>query len=297
MLIGISLITLMLFISVSVHKQININYHIKNTICFTQNGVVAALLFFLFFIDYSEWNIKTDKFVFFNDPLFYVMLILNFVNQVILRKFTKSNENNMVFVKFSNFVFIALVPIVSYLSVVHLGFGSAINVDYSNLTQVFILSGIIGVLSIFLFYDKIKSKVFKRLDLMTLSILNSSLTVVFFVKLMQEYDTQAVYFCAIFFNTIVWLNMTMRNKEFELIEKSNIKLLIFASIGYIIYSQVNMMVVNILPAEHIAIFRAIAGVVIASTFDYYANNKKFNLNVKDFVVLGLIFTTLFYFKY
>lgn len=292
MFFGFLLSFLMSFSMMFTSNYSNKNFQIRNLLTLSMTASVSVLFIFQYFIDYETKNFLIEKFIFFSNPLFYIMLILNFFNHYIMRLFIKSNEKNLVYVQFSNFIFIAIVPIVSVLSVYFFAFDNAINVEYKSIWELLAFSGILFLLCFGLFYEKIKNKHVNRIDLMLVSILSSVFAFVLLNKLMQTYNTEAVYFCTMFFNSFLWLFFANKNSEFEKVEQRHIKMFLVFSFAYIFYSYLNIIIVNYLPSEHISIFRTLSSTLSAVFFDAI-NAKKVKLKKKDFFILLIMFLVLF----
>jgi hypothetical protein len=289
----------MMFVGVLSSKYINKFYEVKNSITFFKTLSVFFVLLFVYFFDYSTFTINTDKFDFMNDYLIYVLVILNFSNQVIWRKFTKHNEKNLIFTQYANFLFVATVPIVSFIFIKYLNFDESINLEYKNIGSALFLSGLIVFLSFFIFIDKIKNKNIERMDVMIGAVLSSSITAVLTIKMMQKYDVAAVYIFTIIINVILYAIFSIRNKEYNKYQnKKNIKsITLTLVILYVLYSQLNIYVVSILPAEYISIIRVVSAMFISAIFDFYMNGKKINITIKDLFFITLIILSMFLFSY
>lgn len=292
MFFGFFLSCVMSFSMMFTSNYSNKNFQIRNLLTLSMTASVSLLFIFQYFIDYETKKFLIEKFIFFSNPLFYIMLILNFFNHYIMRLFIKSNEKNLVYVQFSNFIFIAIVPIVSVLSVYLFAFDNAINVEYKSIWELLAFSGILFLLCFGLFYEKIKNKHVNRIDLMIVSVLSSVFAFVLLNKLMQTYNTEAVYFCTMFFNSFLWLFFANKNSEFEKVEQRHIKMFFVFSFVYILYSYLNIIIVNYLPSEHISIFRTLSSTLSAVFFDAI-NAKKVKLKKKDFFILLIMFLVLF----
>jgi hypothetical protein len=270
----------------------NNNFQIKNLLTLSMTITVSILLFFQYFIDYKTLSFLSEKFIFFKEPLFYIALSLNFWTQYLGRLSNKQNEKNLIFGQFANFILIAMVPIVSYLMLLFVDFDNTIDVKYESFTEMIFISCILFVLSLFFFIDKIKSKVIVRLDVLILFIVVSTVNFVLINKLMQMYEAQAVYFCTMVFNSIIWIIMAKKQNEIERVEKRHYSAFVIFGLVYILYSYINIIIVNYLPSEHIAIFRTIAAVLSTAFFDFL-NAKRVTLSIKDVIILILIFSTLY----
>lgn len=296
MFFGIFLSFLMMFPMVATKPYHNKNYQIKNLLTLSMTLTVSLLLTFQYFIDYEAVRFISEKFVFFTDPIFYLALFLNFFGQYLGRQVNKDNEKNLIFSQFGQFLLIALVPIFSYFSYMIFNFENTIEIKYNNIYEMFIFSGLLILLCIFYFYEKIYNKTLIRPDRLILFVLTSTFAFVLINKLMQVYNTEAVYFCTMFFNSIIWIAMAHKNEEIKHVENRHYLAFFIYSLIYILYSYINIIIVNYLPAEHIAIFRTLAAVLSTAFFDYLYN-KKTNLTIKDFSILILLFLILFAFKY
>jgi hypothetical protein len=280
---------------VATKPYFNRNFQIKNLLTLSMTLTVSTLLFFQYFIDYNDFSFLFEKFVFLKDPLLYITLSLNCLSQYLARKTEKYNERNLIFSQFANFVLIALVPVFSYFVIKMFHFENTIEVSYNNIFEMFGISSILFILSFLFFSDKMKSKSIVRVDVLIAFMFVSTLNFVLINKLMQMYNTEAVYFCSMFFNSIVWIAMAGQNKEVSMVEKRHLPMFVLFGFVYIFYSYINIIIVNFLPSEHIAIFKTLSAVLSTAFFDFL-RAKKLTLNKKDLFILFLIFATLFLFK-
>lgn len=292
MAVGIILSFIMMFSMIATRPYQNKNFQIKNLLTLSMTITVSTLLFFQYFIDYKAMSFITEKFIFFKEPLFYIALLLNFFTQYLYRKTNKYNENNLIFGEFANFIMIAAVPIVSYVMIMFLTFENTINVKYESITEMFCISGLLFVLSLLFFVDKIKSKKIVRLDVLLMFVVTSTINFVLINKLMQMYDAEAVYFCTMVFNSVLWIMMAKKQKELSKVEKRHYPMFVIFGSVYILYSYINIIIVNYLPPEHIAIFRTLSAVLSTAFFDFL-NSKRITISTKDFIVLLCIFGTLY----
>jgi hypothetical protein len=67
---------------------------------------------------------------------------------------------------------------------------------------------------------------------------------------------------------------------------------ILFSFIYVFHSYLNIIIVNYLPSEHIAVFRTLAATLVAVIFDSI-KFRKIKMKMKDFFVLVIIFFVLF----
>jgi hypothetical protein len=260
-------------------------------------GSVIVFFFLSYFIDWKGLNFRIELFNFFYDPLFYICLTLNLFTQMAYRVANKNNEENIRFVQFSSFITISLIPIFSlFFGFLFLTHENVLAINYNNSFEPFLFSLALFAFSFFIFRDKYKNKSLKRLDIIILTILLSSISSVIFIKLLQQYNTIAFYSCSMVFNSLFWVAFIFKNKEYQYVNKSNIMVLPICGILYLIYSYLNIYIINNLPVEFIAIIRTLTGVLIAFAFDKY-NGTKNIFKVKDFILLTLMFSTLFIFKF
>lgn len=293
--IGIFLSFIMMFSMVATKPYCNRNFQIRNLLTLSMTLTVSILLFFQYFIDYNDFSFLFEKFIFLKEPLLYITLSLNCLSQYLARKTEKYNENNLIFSQFANFVLIALVPIFSYFIIKIFHFENTIEVSYNNIFEMLGISSILFILSFFFFWDKMKSKSIVRIDILIAFMFISTLNFVLINKLMQMYDTEAVYFCSMLFNSIIWISMARQNKEISMVERRHLPMFVVFGFVYILYSYINIIIVNFLPSEYIAIFKTLSAVLSTAFFDFL-RAKKLTLKKKDLFVLFLIFATLFLFK-
>jgi hypothetical protein len=271
------------------------NYNIKNLITISMTLTVSLLFFFQYFIDYSTFTFKDEKFVFFNEPIFYLAIVFNFTSQLMVRIAGKKNEKNLVFMEFANFAFIAFVPIFSYFLVIWFNFEGSINIKYNSISEMFLFSLLMFLFSCLYFVDKIKSNRIKRLDLIILMIINSTIAFVLVTKLMQQYNSEAIYFCTMASNTFIWAFLAYKGKELQHVENKHYFVFFVCGMIYVVYSFLNLIIVKYLPVEHLAIIRTVVSIFCASIFDSI-KIKRFTLSFKDIFILSLILLSILIIK-
>ncbi len=271
----------------------NRNFYFRNLHLFLVSLITG---FFIFIRTFDFELINFNKFSFFKDPWFIFYIVVTFLTQQVSSKFVKSNENNLIYVQFSNFIFIALVPIISYIFITYFDFKNSININYSSFSEVFIFSFCLIFSSLIIFIKKIKHNILKRADLMCAFILLSSFSFVLNTKLMQVYDSETFYLTSMLIFSFNWLLLSLKKKEYNIIQKNDYRFIFLAAFIYIVYSYVNILVVKILPSEYIAIFRAITGIIVFGLFDFY-KNKKNNISKLDFLAIIIIFFIIYCFNF
>tara|TARA_B100000700_G_scaffold71271_1_gene79294 strand:- start:63068 stop:63379 length:312 start_codon:yes stop_codon:yes gene_type:complete len=95
---------------------------------------------------------------------------------------------------------------------------------------------------------------------------------------------------------VCWFSMSFKKKEVKNLEKKHYKLLILFPLLYLNYSYLNIIIVKFLPVEYISVLRTLAFIIMESFFDFI-NAKRFKLSLKDFIVLCMLFLTLFLLDY
>ncbi len=289
---------LVLLMSICSIINVNINnriFNFRNIHLFLVSLITGLFIFFRTF-DFNFLNLNLDKFNFFNDYWFFIYITATFLTQQVSCKFAKFNEKNLIYIQFSNFVFIGLVPIISFLFIYYFDFKNSINIKYDSFFEVLFFSCSLFFASFIIFIQKIRNNHLNRPDLMLFFIILSSISFVLSTKLMQMYDTETFYFTAMLIFSFNWLLISFKNKEYSLFKKQYYKFIFLAAFIYILYSYVNILVVKILPSEYIAIFRSITGIIVFGLFDFY-KNKKNNISKIDFIAILFIFIVIYFFNF
>lgn len=138
---------------------------------------------------------------------------------------------------------------------------------------------------------------------MATSILTSVIAFVLLNKLMQTYNTEAVYFSTMFFNSFLWFFFAYKNQEFKKVENRHYKMFFIFALVYILYSYLNIIIVKFLPSEHLSIFRTLAATFSAIIFDSIKINKIkmskkdffcFTFNVPNFIYVRVLIKHFFF---
>lgn len=290
MITGFIFVLLMSICSVINININNKNFYFRNLHLFLVSLITGLCIFI------RTFDFNFNKFNFFLDPWFILYIIITFLTQQISSKFVKFNEKNLIYIQFSNFIFIGLVPIISFIFIYYFNFKNSINIKYESFLDVLLFSFSLFFTSFIIFIQKIKHNKLLRPDLMIFFILFSSISFVLNTKLMQIYDAETFYLTSMLIFSFNWFLISLKNKEYNIIEKKNYKFIFIAALIYIIYSYINILVVKILPSEYIAIFRSITGVFVFGLFDFY-KNKKNTISKIDFIAILIIFTIIYFFNF
>lgn len=287
-----------LFMTICAAINLNINnknFSFRNLHLFLVSLITGAFIFIRTF-DFNAIEIDTSKFNFFQDPWFLIYVIITFFTQQISSKFVKYNEKNLIYVQLANFIFIGLVPLISFIFIYYFNFKESINIKYQSFFEVLIFSFSLISVSFFIFAHKLKNNSIKRIDLMIYYLLLSSTSFVLNTKLMQIYDAETFYLTSMIIFSFNWFLISIKNKEYSIIQQQDFKFIFLATFIYIVYSYINILVVKILPSEFIAIFRTVTGIFVFALFDYY-KNKKNNISKIDFFSIILIFIIIYFFNF
>lgn len=293
MITGFIFVLLMTFCSAVNININNKNFLFRNFHLFIMSAITAS---FIFFRTFNFNSIDLNKFNFLSDPWFIVYLITTFLTQQISAKFVKSNEKNLIYIQFSNFIFIALVPLISFFFIYYFNFKNSINIKYDSFLDVVYFSLSLMFISFFIFFHKMKNKSIHRIDLMISYILLSSVSFVLNTKLMQIYHAETFYLTSMLIFSFNWCILAIKNREYSIIENNDFKFVFLAAFMYIVYSYINILVVKILPSEFIAIFRTVTGVFVFAAFDFYKNRKN-NISKIDFISILFIFIIIYLFNF
>lgn len=293
MFFSFPLIFIMSFTSYLCKEFGNRNYNIKNTIAVVTSFSAIVAITLVNLIDYNDFTFKNEEFIFLKDPLIYLMSFMLILNNIALRKFCKNNESNLTYISLTNFLFLSLIPIVSVFCIYLFDFDTTLNTKYSSIYETIATSLILMLLSFLFFLDKLKSKSLHRIDLMIISLILSSFSFVLMNKLMQVYSAPSVYVFSLLFSFTTWSILSYKKKEYKEVKKENLWIFPFFIFQYIMYSYINIILVDMIPTEHIAVLRSVFGVFSAFLLDSFIR-KKSKMPKKDILVLLCIFTVIFF---
>jgi hypothetical protein len=282
-IIALFTIIMMLLVNLTSMQLGNRIYHLRNL-----NSLVLSLSAIVFFTLLLYQQGELGHVGFLGSLLFYLMLVINVSNHMMKRTFIKANEKQLIYEKFSQFIFLALVPLSHY------GFNQLpefdhLNDDTQDLAHLGLCSIVLLVFSFLLFIDKIKNRSCQLPWLMIAMVINSSVVAVLFVKLMQTYHATWVYMVATAFNATIWLCLSLKSKEYRTAVKADMTTMGICAVLYIVYSQLNIYLTELIPADQIIILRALLGVIVAAAFDWGVH-RTIAWNRKDALVFLLIVT-------
>lgn len=283
-LAGIGLLLLMHGMQIKSIDFINKDFQIKNLINFVKTWVSVMLFSCLYFVDFDQFSFETSKFSFLGDPLIYIVLVINFANQYLYYYAFKKNEVSLGAFNFSGFITMAAVPIISYVFVEMGFFKGALNIQYNSIYELLTFFGILLIICGYYCYGKLKLSQIQRIDLFLGCPLSGALTVVLMLKGMQMYDGMAFYMVCIMFNALMWGVFALKHKEHLDVEPRHFPVVLYCIFECVVYSQLNVLLVNLMPVEYIVICRVGVMILLASTMDYI-NTKSNPLKAKDMTIL------------
>jgi hypothetical protein len=286
--------TLALFESLNI-KKISINLKIKNFLTFVMSftGFTICCVFY-FLLEERTTNLDYSIF---NDWRFYFALSSEILGIYLSRKNYEVNGNNITLINVSLFFSLVLVPLYAFFFNDFFNFQNAINIEYKSNTEFYLFIGAMTILTTLFMVDKIKGKV-NNLPVLIMLPITLSNSMYVSGKLMQEYNGFLVYGLIVFFVSLFFLFLALKNKEISKIKKEDTKTILFIMAAWIIAIPANTFAVKILAIEFLTLLKRISQIIVGLIMDkIYKNNIQ--LKLKDKVILILIFVlgmTLYYLR-
>ena len=233
---------------------------------------------------YTEWSL-------------YAAVGSQFVGTLLARKNYEVNGSNITAINFSLFFSLSIVPIIAYFCDDFFGFKDTLQVDYKSSKEFLIFVGLMSLLTVLYFFDKLKTKINNIYWLLPYPFVLSS-SIYFSTKTMQSYNAFFAYSAIVSFLIVLFLINTIKAKEFKNLKKPHLKLVGFLVISWSIAIPANTIAIKILAVEFVTMLKRLCQILAGVILDiYYKNN--INFHYKDKYIIGLMFIlcfTLYYFR-
>ena len=269
----------------------NRNYDIVNLMDAWKNFIVAGIL------SIPLWNstaLPLDMFSFFYDWKFYLIATMGVCSNFIMRKAFKANEQNMTLMAFLiTFSPMVATPLLVFFIGDLIGFKDTLKIQYESAFEVYVFVTTLIILSGLYGYDKFRSKVVYRKDLILLMLLMSSIMPAFVVKMMQSYNPAAFYLSTLLINASMFLAVGVAKRQYRNVQNRWLPFLVPPML-YVAYTQFNLVIFQSFAAEQSIILRCGLAIIFGACFDYILH-KKWNLRRKDSIVVSMILAVCAFF--
>jgi hypothetical protein len=296
LIFGLFLLFILTFVEIFCTKRTLVYKEHKNiltTLLVISSIIVSMLIYF-----YQEGTLNGDNLTIFLDWKLYAALSINSLSFFIIRKNYEINGENITAIQFSMFSSLILVIIISYFFSGFLGFNDALNIKYTSINQMLLFLSIYLILIVVFFWGKFKNQNIPSMNLLIVMSIMASLSSFFNTKMMQIYNGYLMYTLLSISSLLLFSSMILYKKEHKKIKSIDKKnaLTIMASWGAL--SPIYIFVNTVMPVEFLAIFKRTLSIVSGFIWDkFLSTSSKSNLNLKDFIVIGLIiFTTVVYYN-
>jgi uncharacterized membrane protein YdcZ (DUF606 family) len=272
------------------YKKI-INYiEIKNFLTFVLSftAFLISIFIFLISIDFDlSSNVLKDNLIIFKDWRFILIIFSEFFGIWLFRKNYEINGNNLTAVNFALFLSLVLVPIYSFFLNDLLGFQSTITVGYKSPLEFYVFTGLIFILVVLFFMDKLKNKINNIFILFLLPVVFSN-NMFITSKIMQTYNPFFSYSIIVFCLSIMFLIFSIKNKELKKIKKEHTKIICFLSLSWMIAIPCNTLAVKFLAVEFVTLLKRVSQLISGLILDRMYNQHNTNFSLKDYIVIGFI---------
>lgn len=255
----------------------------------------------LIFFNYIFWYNLHINFI--SDNYFYLLLLLE-VLVIFISKFNYNFfKNNFLFISFSIFSSVYLIPIISYLyfNFIELSNNNII-IYYNNIYEALFVSFIFILLSFLYFYDKIKLWLIKNKTLLIIHSILLVNTMFFSVYIIQKYDWFSAYIFIFWILSLIYFLLSFfYERKYILSNKKKVFNLntFLVSQSWILWTLLWQIWAKLVAVEFVVIIKRLWQLISWFLFDKYFNKSISVINKKDFFIILLIFILVFvlYFYY
>ncbi len=254
------------------------------------------------FLMVSFFSYGTFDFSFLFDFKFYIALSLENIRLYISIK-NYNKQKNFAQVAFSGFSSIYLIILIGYLYPLLFDISIPISSPYKTITEVIFFSSLFFILTIVYFYDKLKNKDINHpLDLFLHAIFLVN-TLYFAILMFQTYQPFLVYtpiFISLALQQLFWIHKRYKLKEFKTrflmknITKKDRKFEIKNTLFYLFLHLLSFILTivagRLISVEFFALFKRTGAIFSSYIIDTFFLEKKTKTQVKDMIVLGVIFS-------
>lgn len=247
--------------------------------------LLGAIVSFTIFFSFQNTDLSEQTKIF-EDYRFYMAVFSEIIGVWLARKNYEVNGTNMVAINFSLFFSLILVPIYAFFLNDLLGFEKTLTINYNSSNEFWLFIGLMTVLTVFFFIDKLKGKINNLLVLVLLPIVLSN-SMFITGKLMQEYNGFFAYGSCVTIIAILFLSLSFKNKEIKNLEKKHLKTISIIVGSWVIAIPANTYAVKLLAVEFVTLLKRISQIIVGVILDKMYGNKN-NLNLKDKIIIVLM---------
>jgi len=205
--------------------------------------------------------------------------------------------DNLPLLNFSGFLTLAVVPILSLVVSIALGFSQTLEIQYENPYAMYWLCG--GTLIVTILYyghrlhaDNLNSR---KLLLLTLHTVLGALSVVIGVKVMQEYEPLSVLLVSnVFTMTVFFIFAQVKQGGVTRLGPVSFTPIAISVLCYLGAQIIGMLVMTRLPVEEYSLIRCV-GLILMGYAYFYVTERKILFTLRDIGLLALLLGLQLYF--
>lgn len=285
------------FISTSNLKRMAVESKVKNissTVMLLSSTVVSYGVFI--FIT-GENSLFEEAKVLFSSYRIYLCLFAEMIALWIARTNYEKNGNNIIAINVMMFLSLLLVPIISYFLTAPMGFSDTIKINYESQYELWIFIGLMTFLLSGFFAGKMKGHIDNWIFLILTPIV-LSFTMFITSKLMQLHSAYFVYGTIALINSVIFGIFALMKKEHKHLHMGQKKHFMFLTLSSLLFVPLNAIAVKLIAVEFVTLLKRVSQILTGSIVDYMHGNKN-NMNMKDKIIVSLIFIMalgLYYFR-
>lgn len=286
------LLPLLLLINTHMQRLQGLIYPARFTVSVTMSGIAAFSIG-----AYAWFTGRALDFAFITDYRFLLSLICLLAYILVQMECRKEFCDNLPLLNFTGFLTLSVVPIISLVISLGLGFSKTLEVSYENPYAMYWLCG--GTLILTLLYyghrlhaDNLNTR---KLALLALHTLLGALSVVIGVKVMQEYEPMSVLLISnLFTMSVFFVFAQVKQGGVTQVGPVGFRPIAMSVACYLGSQIIGMLVMTNLPVEEYNLIRCI-GLILMGYAYFYVTERKILFTARDILLLGLLLGLQLYF--
>lgn len=286
------LLPLLLLINTHMQRLQGLIYPARFTVSVTMSAIAAISIG-----GYAWMTGHGMAFEFVTDYRFLLNLICLLAYILVQMECRKEFSENLPLLNFTGFLTLSVVPIISMLVSLGLGFSQTLEVSYENPYAMYWLCGGTLILTLLYYGHRLRADNLnaRKLLLLSLHTLLGGLSVVIGVKVMQEYEPLSVLLISnLFTMSVFFIFAQVKQGGVTQLGPVGFRPIAMSVLCYLGSQVIGMLVMTNLPVEEFNLIRCV-GLILMGYAYFYVVERKILFTARDISVLALLLGLQLYF--
>lgn len=286
------LLPLLLLINTHMQRLQGLIYPARFTVSVTMSAIAAMSLG-----GYAWTTGHAMDFEFVTDFRFLLNLLILLAYILVQMECRKEFSDNLPLLNFTGFLTLSIVPIISMLVSLWLGFSQTLEVTYANPYAMYWLCGGTFILTLLYYGHRLHADNLnaRKLLLLTLHTMLGGLSVVIGVKVMQEYEPLSVLLISnLFTMSVFFIFAQVKQGGVTNLGPVGLRPIAMSVACYMGSQMIGMLVMTNLPVEEYNLIRSV-GLILMGYAYFYVAERKILFTARDIALLVLLLGLQLYF--